>query len=550
VNPSPGPEAAAQTLRHFYQLLGQAVLLPIDLGVKELKEKRWQLRTFADTQTPKYQQLLLEAIKRGGNIGVRLGQLSAGVVSIDIDDDEMAGMLIADNPFLANTLRTRSHRGGNLFLRMKPGTSYPNNKGCYILKTAEGHEYGEWRVGGGEKGAYTVLFGVHPEQDIYEIINDVPVLEIDFAQIKWLGPPPGDEPQPEANKEEPRKLRGASILQFSKRAIDSSKTLLGNRWLSRCCGGFIVAPSGHGKSTLVIQVAILWSCGRVAFGIKPARPLRILIIQAEDDDNDVIEMAQMCDRLNLTEEERTLLNLNTHVEWVNDVAGAKLFPVLNDFLDQFPADLLIINPYTAYQGGDIKDDELNNDFLRVHLSAVMNKYDCGALGIHHSPKTQFQKTEDFSWFDWMYSMSGGAALTNWARAVLVIAPTDVAGTYRFIAAKRFEKIGWQEREFWFAHSVDDGKMLWLPATEDQIASAKTTARRDKPEDILELIPPIDPLLQEKLWILAKKNLHVGKNTARDLVNILIHEEKIFEHKIRREGAKSAVGYAKQPPVKE
>jgi hypothetical protein len=27
------------------------------------------------------------------------------------------------------------------------------------------------------------------------------------------------------------------------------------------------------------------------------------------------------------------------------------------------------------------------------------------------------------------------------------------GTYRFIAAKRFEKIGWKDREYWFAHSV-------------------------------------------------------------------------------------------------
>lgn len=61
----------------------------------------------------------------------------------------------------------------------------------------------------------------------------------------------------------------------------------------------------------------------------------------------------------------------------------------------------------------------------------------------------------------MYTMAGGSALT----------PADMPGTYRFIAAKRFEKIGWQEREHWYAHSIDDGMMLWVPASADQIACA-------------------------------------------------------------------------------
>jgi AAA domain len=216
----------------------------------------------------------------------------------------------------------------------------------------------------------------------------------------------------EPPREPQRKLRGASILDYAERPIDYSKNLLGNRWLSRCCGAFVVAPSGHGKSTWVIQATIECSCGRVSFGIKPVGALRILIIQSEDDDNDIIEMSQMCDRLKLTSAEKTLVRANTHVEWINDVAGEAFFPVLEDCLRQFPADLVVINPYTAYQGGDIRDDKTNNWFLREELNRVMQEHSCAALPIHHTQKTIFQDVDQYSWFDWMYTMAGGAALTK------------------------------------------------------------------------------------------------------------------------------------------
>ena len=40
------------------------------------------------------------------------------------------------------------------------------------------------------------------------------------------------------------------------------------------------------------QQDVQWSLGKEAFGIKPTRPLRILTIQAENDDGDIGEMAQ------------------------------------------------------------------------------------------------------------------------------------------------------------------------------------------------------------------------------------------------------------------
>src|SRR6516225_3752685 len=87
----------------------------------------------------------------------------------------------------------------------------------------------------------------------------------------------------DASEKPVRKLCGSSFLQFSQRPIDQSKTLLGNRYL--CVGGglFIVAPAGIGKSVFTAQASIELACALPTFGIKPPRPLKSLIVQAEDD---------------------------------------------------------------------------------------------------------------------------------------------------------------------------------------------------------------------------------------------------------------------------
>ena len=94
-------------LDYFYELLGFVVLLPFARKRKFPIEEGWHLRTFADTQTREYQSQLQAALRRGGNIGVRLGPLSGQLVTIDIDDDQLAETFIEYNPALAHTLRHR-----------------------------------------------------------------------------------------------------------------------------------------------------------------------------------------------------------------------------------------------------------------------------------------------------------------------------------------------------------------------------------------------------------------------------------------------------------
>jgi RecA-family ATPase len=58
-------------------------------------------------------------------------------------------------------------------------------------------------------------------------------------------------------------------------------------WLTRGSGLLIVGPTGSGKSTLDATLAFSFGLGREALGFQPTRPLKSIVIQAEDDDLDL-----------------------------------------------------------------------------------------------------------------------------------------------------------------------------------------------------------------------------------------------------------------------
>jgi hypothetical protein len=339
-------------------------------------------------------------------------------------------------------------------------------------------------------------------------------------------------------------LSGRSLHDFLDIVIDPGTNLLGNRWLTREGSLFVVAPSGHGKSSFSIQCAIHWALGRVAFGIKPARPLRILLLESEDDDADNSSFVQVLRTMNLTSEELDLLSANTRLEFRRDLAGDRFFTAIDQFLDQYQADILLINPLTGFCTIDLKDETQMNEFLRNRLNAVMAKHRCAPVIVAHMPKTQVSQIQDKEWYEWMYILSGCVTLTNWARAILVFVPSSVRGTYRFITAKRPAQSGWLEPEYYFQHSKEmihqlGGNELeviqWIPASEAQIVEARPEpkTRKSKKADVSEaLIHSKMSLLEEysresfNLW--AKEKFKIGYHLADTYRKSMVHNGLIEE----------------------
>src|ERR1700757_3765451 len=71
---------------------------------------------------------------------------------------------------------------------------------------------------------------------------------------------------------------------------NDNANLIGNRWLCKGAQAAITGPTGVGKSSLTLQIAIRWILGRPVFGaLRPVKPMRVLLIQAENDLGDIAE---------------------------------------------------------------------------------------------------------------------------------------------------------------------------------------------------------------------------------------------------------------------
>jgi hypothetical protein len=341
----------------------------------------------------------------------------------------------------------------------------------------------------------------------------------------------------------PRFKPGHSLVWYGNQSIDHTQTLLGDRYLCRTGGMFIVAPSGLGKSTLSIQMAILWCCGLVAFGIRPRKALRILIVQSEDDAGDCTEMAQMKEHLGLNERQKLMVDENTELIRCNDLVGRHFIDALEARLTQArdegkAFDLVIINPYSVYLGDDVKDTKACVQFLNEWLNPLLSKFGIGVVLIHHTPKTNFQNTDKYKIWDWMYHGAGCAGITNWARAILAIKPeTEDMMVFRFIAAKRGQRIGeeWEGAfEKYFAHSSVPGVMRWEEATAEQIAKASATKSKAKFADldkVIKCVPLVDPELKTTVRDRVQQKCGLARDRAVAALNELCVSGRIFERTI-------------------
>ena len=317
---------------------------------------------------------------------------------------------------------------------------------------------------------------------------------------------------------------------------DNPAALFRNGWLRKGGGAFLVSTSGTGKSVWTVQAALLWAQGLPAFGIVPVRPLKIGIVQAEDDDEEMVNF-----RNNITDglveqaglDRGQVEAARTNVLLFDAVGkfGGDFIEYVGKILEEHPElDLLIINPLQSFFGGDISRNAELSGFLRGGLDLLIKPNKVGVLFIHHTNKPPNAKERTGWGADAFasYIGAGGAEIVNWARAVLALMPCENdSGLFRLTAAKRGQRLGWKDAAGvltdvrFIAHSKN--RIFWRDATPEESATAQASAGGKKtPPDPQVDAERIAEILRERAQPLTD---------ARSLAEQLFHRtrgRKAFE----------------------
>ena len=247
----------------------------------------------------------------------------------------------------------------------------------------------------------------------------------------------------------------------------------------------LVSCAGVGKSVISLQLALAWSIGKPCFGIEPVRPLRIAVFTFEDDTEDNADFRKDYRagfmREGWTEEEIDRALASVDFIDIGGKADEQFAEALADIQREHPRDLYIVNPL-----GDIMDEFDASDnadakhFFKRVLDPVIKgttdaRTECALVLVGHTgkaPKSAKDREGFMRGTFAQYDAAGAAALMNWARAILMLAPTTSSGDFILLGAKRQARLGWKDsdekatNERFISYSPDI--KFWVETPEERV----------------------------------------------------------------------------------
>lgn len=331
---------------------------------------------------------------------------------------------------------------------------------------------------------------------------------------------------PEIPKTRSMVIRGANSYPTT---VSPETVVLGRSWGRHGDILMAVSGAGMGKSVIGSQAAFAFGIGLPYLGIRPPRPLRILYFSGEDDGvtlgqcrEGFLEHSEEITGRQLSAEDLNSLDGMLRTEFSREHVGDGFHAHLDALLTEEPADLVIVNPLLSYVGGEIV--AFGSAFLRVGLMPVLQRHQCAALIIHHTPKLS---KDSWNTMDDTYSGIGGGEIANIPRAILTLKPTPAAGLFVVTVSKR-QTIGWTDGDGKFAtsyfakRSSDPERPAWIPVpydeAEDMIAcnssSPRASKRKVSIEDVVEIVR-VGPQLRQAVLQLLRNWRGCSETTAKN-----------------------------------
>ena len=375
MNPQNNPPS--EILAHLYSLLShRVVLLPIPKGTKGPKIKDWQKLTLEAVLEPNFQALLNAA----GNIGVLLGPPSDNLVDIDLDNDQAVKEFCKLNQDLINrTLQTIGSRGRHFFFRIKG--PYPQR--VSRLECPGDEHVGEWRGGG---GAQTVIAGTHPSGVLYRIVNQAPVLEIEFSEIiwppEWMVPADEEEQRKNALREKYKYLKSKPLAEAS----DELPPVLIEDILLQRRRILICGVSFGRKTWLCMQIAFCLSKGLAIFGRFKTEKIPVLYGN--------LELLEASAKRRFQAITKAIGYQGDHYENLRIISATEFTDIIEDDFADFLAlqasddqvKAVCVDPVWRLLGN--REENSNTGIGQVFkpFSKFSREADASAIGVHHYAK--------------------------------------------------------------------------------------------------------------------------------------------------------------------
>ena len=278
----------------------------------------------------------------------------------------------------------------------------------------------------------------------------------------------------------PQRMDFDTLLSVDRK--NDPNSVIGNRWL--CKGGslLIVGQSGTGKSSLMMQAAVHWALGRDFFGIKPGKPLRSIILQAENDAGDVAEALQdVVAGAYLDGDDRKTLAEQLAIFRDTVSTGTAFTDALRTLIVSHQADIVFVDPLLSFAGIDVSDQEQASRFLRHDLAPILLETGAVLVAMHHTgkPKAAADK-EGQTVADLAYSGLGSSEFTNYFRECAVLFRCQgEEPIYKFGLTKRRGRAGLKDAngdfkgEIYIRHAAQKGVIRWeYSQSPSQVAQPK------------------------------------------------------------------------------
>jgi hypothetical protein len=330
------------------------------------------------------------------------------------------------------------------------------------------------------------------------------------------------------NGSEPQTI--AALQAFD--AHHDINALAGRRWLVRGGTSLWAGGSGYGKSALEMQFAIYWACGRKCFGMGPTRPVKSLIVQAENDLGDMAEQFQgvvagitATQDLNV-DEFKQLIEQNVIIHRIVGKTGVAFLTLLDALIQETRCDIVWVDPLFAFAGCDLMNAKETGRFLREGLFPIAVRRNIALQVLHHVGKPVRDKDESvapMSEIDYQYLGFGTSEIQNSFRAVNVIVPIANTSTFKLVLSKRGERAGAKDiegnwtRTLFLEHSKEG--ICWLQTDEPDAEVGRPP--KFKLQDLLDEMSVTNSL---KTGTLAKR-LHDERNMSRATFFRLFDEGK-------------------------